>query len=117
MKLIQLGLLVIWLIVSTYYLPYSLIYRNLKSLKFLTVALMLQNLMSLFASNTLPGFVSQYIILYKEIILWGTFVFVFIQRLKIKKVYFQYYCFQYMFYFVSYEEMLTFIQNLYVLGR
>lgn len=85
MNIIQMGLLAIWLVISTYYIPYSLKYRNLKTLKFLTVALMLQNLMSLFASNTTPGMVSQYIILYKEIILWGTVIFVSFASLKVKK--------------------------------
>jgi hypothetical protein len=85
MQSVQLGLLIIWLGISTYYIPYSLAFRNLNTIKFLTVALMLQNLMSLFASNTLSNIISQYLILYKEIILWGTVIVVFIQNFKIKK--------------------------------
>ena len=57
MSVLQLSVVSIWLIISTYFIPYSIIYKNLKSLKFITVALMLQNIMSLFACNTLPRFV------------------------------------------------------------
>ena len=70
MKNLQLCIVSIWLLICIYYIPYSIIYKNLKSLKFVTVALILQNIMSLFACNSLPGYVTSFIILYKEIILW-----------------------------------------------
>ena len=85
MRILQLGIVIMWLILCIYYIPYSIVYRNLKSLKFVTVALILQNIMSLFASNTLPSFVASFIILYKEIILWGTVVWTILTKRKIKK--------------------------------
>lgn len=85
MRILQLGIVIMWLILCIYYIPYSIVYRNLKSLKFVTVALILQNIMSLFASNTLPSFVASFIILYKEIILWGTVVWTILTKQKIKK--------------------------------
>lgn len=85
MKFIQMGILFIWLIVCLYFIPYSLMKRNYKTLKFVTIALMLQNLMCLFAGNTLPGFISQFIILYKEIIFWGTVLLACLEKRKFKK--------------------------------
>ena len=85
MSVLQLSVVSIWLLISTYFIPYSIIYKNLKSLKFITVALMLQNIMSLFACNTLPRFVGSYIILYKEIILWGTVLWTILTKQKIRK--------------------------------
>lgn len=85
MRILQLCIVSTWLIVCIYYIPYSIFYKNIKSLKFITVALMLQNIMALFACNTLPNFIASFIILYKEIILWGTVVWTLCVRTKIKK--------------------------------
>lgn len=85
MKFIQLSILIVWLLMCIYFIPYSIKYRNYKSLKFVTIALMLQNFMSLFASNTLPGYMSQFLILYKEIILWGVVLFTCLEKRKINK--------------------------------
>lgn len=86
MEYVQLGVLSIWLVVCLCYIPYSIRYRNYNSLKFITVALMLQNFMSLFASNVFSGSaVSQFVILYKEIIFWGTVLFTCLGKWKIKK--------------------------------
>ena len=86
MKAIQLGLLLIWLMICLYFIPYCIRYRNYKSLKFITIALSLQNLMSLFASNTLFNAVGQFIILYKEVVFWGAVLLSFIVKGKIKKL-------------------------------
>lgn len=93
MKNLQLCIVSIWLLICIYYIPYSIIYKNLKSLKFVTVALTLQNIMSLFACNSLPGYVVSFIILYKEIILWGTVIWTLIIRQKIRKNNFSAICF------------------------
>lgn len=93
MKNLQLCIVSIWLLICIYYIPYSIIYKNLKSLKFVTVALILQNIMSLFACNSLPGYVTSFIILYKEIILWGTVIWTLIIRQKIRKNNFLVICF------------------------
>ena len=93
MKNLQLCIVSIWLLMCIYYIPYSIIYKNLKSLKFVTVALILQNIMSLFACNSLPGYVTSFIILYKEIILWGTVIWTLIIRQKIRKNNFLVICF------------------------
>lgn len=93
MKNLQLCIVSIWLLICIYYIPYSIIYKNLKSLKFVTVALILQNIMSLFACNSLPGYVASFIILYKEIILWGTVIWTLIIRQKIRKNNFSAICF------------------------
>ena len=85
MKILQLCIVSIWLVICVYYIPYSIIRRNLKSLKFVAVALMLQNIMALFACNVLPGFASSIIILYKEIILWGTVLWTICVCPRIKK--------------------------------
>lgn len=85
MKILQLIILAIWLIICIGYLPYCIVKRNYSSLKFLTLAIIMQNMMSLFASNVLPGILSQIIILYKEIILWGAVLYSFICSCKIKK--------------------------------
>ena len=85
MKILQLLILAVWLIVCIGYLPYCIVKRNYNSLKFLTLAIIMQNMMSLFASNVLPGILSQVIILYKEIILWGAVLYSFICSCKIKK--------------------------------
>lgn len=85
MKILQLIILAICLIICIGYLPYCIVKRNYSSLKFLTLAIIMQNMMSLFASNVLPGILSQIIILYKEIILWGAVLYSFICSCKIKK--------------------------------
>ncbi|MGN0247951.1 MAG: hypothetical protein ACI4C0_01525, partial [Lachnospiraceae bacterium] len=64
--IIQVAIVSIWIVLCVYYLFYALIHRNLQSLKFVTIVLLLQNIMSLLSSNVFGRGVGQIIILYKE---------------------------------------------------
>lgn len=60
-------------------------YRNYKSLKFITIALTLQNFICLLASNLFPEVIGKFIILYKEVIFWGIAILSLIEKKKIEK--------------------------------
>lgn len=83
-EIFQLIIVVISIPMLLYFVPYSLKYRDLKSLKFLTIVLMMQNILSLFSSNVLSGQLAQLMILYKDIILWGVVILYALSSLKIK---------------------------------
>lgn len=85
MNVLQLGSVCIWIGLSLFYIPYSIIYRNVRTLKYITVLLVLQNMLTLFATNTLPSYVASFMILYKEMIMWGAVGYTLLINLKVKK--------------------------------
>lgn len=78
--IIQVAIVSIWIVLCVYYLFYALIHRNLQSLKFVTIVLLLQNIMSLLSSNVFGRGVGQIIILYKEMVFWGVIIFALLIR-------------------------------------
>lgn len=86
MGMLQFVILIICTIISIGFIPYSLIKRDLKSLKYITLMFVFQNLLSLFASNVFPGFLNKYYIGYKEIVMLGVIFMAILFRKKIGKV-------------------------------
>ena len=56
------------------YLPRALLARNLSTLKYLTIVIMSQNMLAALSNLVFPSFLSQVIILFKEVILYGVVV-------------------------------------------
>ncbi|SDP75366.1 hypothetical protein SAMN05216366_14815 [Selenomonas ruminantium] len=83
-EIFQLIIVVISIPILLFFIPYCIKNRNLKSLKYLTIVLLFQNILSLFASNAISGSLGKIIILYKDIILWGIVILYTISSLKIR---------------------------------
>lgn len=85
MRFFELIILGIWLLIAIFYLPRSIVYRDLKSLKFLTAAFVMQNMICALSGLFFGHRLTQFLILYKEVILYGV-VFIYVFYIKKGKI-------------------------------
>lgn len=71
MRIIEVAVVLLFSIIGVLYLPNVIIRRNCVSLRFLTFAIVVQNIVCVMANDTFGSTMGQFIILYKEFILYG----------------------------------------------
>ena len=87
MRLIEIGVVLLFLLIYTIYLPRLVIKQDIKSIKLIILEITLQNIVCMMASDAFNYSIAQLIILYKEIVMYGAvFVFFFLKKkMTIKK--------------------------------
>lgn len=89
MKSIEIILVAFYSCACLFYLPRLITKKDLKSLKILTLFFVTQNFICILASDVFPTIVTQFLILYKEIVLYGAVVIsvFFSQKGKINRLF------------------------------
>lgn len=90
MDYLETAVIYVTILLAISVLPYMIVKHNYVSLKFITVVTIVQNFVCILASNVCTVEVVQLLILYKEMVFYGTVFYVIIEKKKIsiKKVLF-----------------------------
>lgn len=88
MKMIERAAVILYLCYCLFYLPQLLTKRDIKSMKVLTIIFIFQNFIAIIASDVFNSLITQIIILYKELVLYGAVILYcfFSKSDKVKKI-------------------------------